>query len=188
MSHAMLSSMRESSSPLGSPKLTDGVIVIRPMTLDDAAAHLAGEDEIMQRFLSGGVSTMDTVTAFIEQSLEEWRNGGPDLMFGVRDATTDELIGTVESNVLSDTRVGVRNVTYGLHPRARGRGYATRAVRLVVQWMTDEGLADIAVIQCDPQNPASRFVAERAGFHYVGTRTSADNELLLTFVRRLSVR
>jgi RimJ/RimL family protein N-acetyltransferase len=155
------------------------------MTLDDAPAHLAGEDDLARRFLSGGTSTIETVNRWIERNLESWRTGGAVRTFGVRLADGDRLIGMIEANTLSDARRNVRNISYGLYPDARGRGFATRAVRLVVSYLEEECLAELAVVQMSPDNAASKAVAERAGFRLAGRRISADREDLLTFVRRL---
>ena len=61
---------------LNTPALTDGVILLRPQTAKDAAGHLAGEDEEMARWVSGGKSTRATVETFIRNNQEGWRIGG----------------------------------------------------------------------------------------------------------------
>jgi hypothetical protein len=63
--------------PLDTPKLMDGVIFLRPQTAKDAADHLAGEDEEMAKWVSGGRGTPATVETFIRNNQESWRNGGP---------------------------------------------------------------------------------------------------------------
>jgi hypothetical protein len=59
------------------PKLTDGVIFLRPLAAEDAADHLAGEDEEMVKWVSGGRSMPATVETFIRNSQENWCSGGP---------------------------------------------------------------------------------------------------------------
>src|SRR5260370_40068953 len=66
---------------LHTPKLTDGVIFLRPLTAEDAADHLAGEDEEMAKWVSGGRGMPATVEAFIRNGREDWRNGGPRRVF-----------------------------------------------------------------------------------------------------------
>jgi hypothetical protein len=56
--------------------LTDGVIFLRPLHLADAVDHLAGEDEEMAKWLSGGHSTLATVQGYITSCEEHWRNNG----------------------------------------------------------------------------------------------------------------
>jgi len=61
-------------------KLTDGVIFLRPFTLEDAAEHLAGEDEEMAKWLSGGRSTMANVEKAILNWQQNWQTGHAGLL------------------------------------------------------------------------------------------------------------
>jgi hypothetical protein len=64
-----------------------------------------------------------------------WADGGPRLLFGVRDATTLALLGMVEANT-DWAGLGSRprevNVSYRGYPRARRPGMAVQAVRLLL--------------------------------------------------------
>jgi hypothetical protein len=61
---------------------------------------------------------------------------------------------------------------YWLAPRARGRGVASCAVRLLAQWgFTKLGLARIE-LTCGPDNKASQRVAGRCGFVHEGVMRS----------------
>jgi RimJ/RimL family protein N-acetyltransferase len=73
---------------------------------------------------------------------------------------TDELLGTigwrwVEGNV---------QIGYWIKRDARGRGVATRALRLISGWAIDELGADRVQLIAEPENVASQRVAEKAGF------------------------
>ncbi len=69
--------------------LTDGVIFLRPLHLGDAVDHLAGEDEAMAKWLSGGRSTLSTVQGYITSCQEHWRTNGPRRAFGVFDCSSN---------------------------------------------------------------------------------------------------
>ena len=58
------------------PELTDGVIFLRPLTAEDAVEHLAGEDEEMAKWLSGGRSTLANVEKAILNWVTPGSNGG----------------------------------------------------------------------------------------------------------------
>ena len=47
------------------PLLSDDVIFLRPLRIADGPAHLAGEDDEIATYLSGGKSTEETVQAYI---------------------------------------------------------------------------------------------------------------------------
>lgn len=108
-----------------------------PLGQGDAAAHLAGEDEELVRWLSGGPGSQETVRVYLRRCVEQWTTGGPVHAFGIRvraDHTPQAphvLAGTVE--VQFDRPYlgpGQVNISYGLYPTWRGRGLATRAVAL----------------------------------------------------------
>jgi RimJ/RimL family protein N-acetyltransferase len=64
-------------------------------------------------------------------------------------------------------------VGYWLEREARGRGVATRALRLVVDWACRE-LGVRLLLQADVRNAASRRVAEKAQFHFVREAEAPD--------------
>lgn len=182
----MIYSHREMDEEIG-PRVSDGVVFLGPMSLDDVEPHLTGEDQPTVRWLSGGVSTRETVSAWITRNRESWRGGGPIRSFGIRDVS-GELIGMVEANLdMQGVRAGVANISYGLYPRARGSGFATRAVLLICDYLRDSTPTDTALIQVDIDNEASARVPVRAGFRFVGRRVTPERTELLTFVRRLQI-
>ena len=95
------------------PELTDGVIFLRPLTAEDAVEHLAGEDEEMAKWLSGGRSTLANVEKAILNWQQNWQTGGPRRAFGVFDCATNRLVGFVEVNLARIVEPGHVNVSYG---------------------------------------------------------------------------
>ncbi|MEU9919574.1 GNAT family N-acetyltransferase [Streptomyces sp. NPDC051001] len=145
-------------------KLSDGIITLSPLRLDDVEAHLTGEDELLVRWLNGGPGTREGVEAYFRHCWEQWDTAGPLRAFGIRVATDEALAGTIDLRFAGEGLApGQVNVAYGLYPSWRGRGLATRAVFLASQYAASEG-GEEAVIQVEPENPASAAVARRAGF------------------------
>ena len=70
-----------------------------------------------------------------------------------------------------DARQG--ELGYAVAPAARGRGVATRCVRLLTQWAFDELGVVRLVLDIDSANRASEQVARRAGYQLEGVRRSA---------------
>ncbi|GHG92151.1 GNAT family N-acetyltransferase [Streptomyces lanatus] len=163
-------------------KLSDGVIALSPLVPADAEAHLAGEDEQLVRWLSGGPGTREGVDAYIRHCGEQWAAGGSLRAFGIRVGVGETLAGTIDLRFAAEglTR-GQVNVAYGLYPAWRGRGLATRAVLLVCRYAAGEGVSG-AVIQVEPGNAASAAVARRAGFAPGGQRFTEDGTLLDRYV------
>jgi RimJ/RimL family protein N-acetyltransferase len=139
------------------------MLTLSPLRLEDAAAHLAGEDTELVRWLNGGQGTLPGVQAYIRRTIELWAAGGPKLAFGIR--AEGVLAGTIDVDLaLPSLRQGEANLAYGLYPAWRGRGLATRAVLLACRYLRDRGDIDCAVIMTDPRNRTSAAVAERASF------------------------
>ena len=58
------------------------------------------------------------------------------------------------------------HIGYGVNERFRGRGYATRSVKMLMPLARRHGFAELW-ITCNPDNPASRKSCEHAGARLV---------------------
>ncbi|MGW4021407.1 GNAT family N-acetyltransferase [Streptomyces sp. NPDC005009] len=168
-------------------RLSDGVVTLSPLRPDDAEAHLAGEDELLVRWLNGGPGTREGVEAYFRHCQEQWETAGPLRAFGIRVGADEVLAGTVDLRFAGEGLApGQVNVAYGLYPSWRGRGLATRAVLLASRYAANEG-GEEAVIQVEPENPASAAVAQRAGFTPGRQVRSKDDTQFNRYIRKLHV-
>ncbi|MDL4777582.1 GNAT family N-acetyltransferase [Actinomadura xylanilytica] len=168
-------------------KLSDGIVTLSPLCLDDAEAHLAGEDEPMVRWLNGGPGTREGVEAYIRHCREQWDTAGPLRTFGIRVGADGALAGTIDLRFAAEGLApGQVNVAYGLYPSWRGRGLATRAVVLVSRYAADQGGKEL-VIQVEPENAASVAVARRAGFIPGKHAHGEDGTRLDRYIRDLCI-
>ncbi|MFE7532425.1 GNAT family N-acetyltransferase [Kitasatospora sp. NPDC057542] len=167
-------------------KLTVGDLTLSPLSPADVNAHLAGEDDLLVRWLNGGPGTRAGTEKYIRHCMEQWATKGPLCAFGIRVGAEQTLAGTIDLRFeMAGLAAGQVNIAYGLYPAWRGRGLATRAVLLVCRYAAGEG-ADQAVIQVAPENPGSAAVALRAGFTYVKQVLDADGNRFDWYVRNLS--
>jgi RimJ/RimL family protein N-acetyltransferase len=169
-------------------ELTDQAVLLRPFVLKDVEEHLAGEDEEQIKWLSGGKSTRETIRNWIQRNQEYWEKDGPIFTFAIVEAKTHTLIGMVEANT-DDERVegiqkGEANISYGLYPFARRKGYASRAVNLIMSFLQRKGL-HAAIIRVDPGNEASLKVPLRCGFKEQAVMQTKDQGNLLIFRKLL---
>jgi RimJ/RimL family protein N-acetyltransferase len=153
---------------LYAPNLTDGVIFLGPLTAEDAADHLAGEDEEMAKWVSGGRSTPATVETFIRNSQENWTSGGPRPAFGVFDCVSKRLVGFIEVNLARFVEPGQVNVSYGVFRQWRRKGLALRAIDLMDEYLRTATEAHQMVLRIAPANTASLKLAEKASFTFRG--------------------
>jgi RimJ/RimL family protein N-acetyltransferase len=149
-------------TPLRLPQtLSDGVIVLDGHTLADAQAHWDGEDaEMMQRFDSPRKATVEEIRGAVQRWIDGRAAGGPSFTYALRDLT-GVLMGGCETYLLAADSA---NISYWTYPRFRGRGLAPRAAALLCT--AAEGIAGLKQIEAhvDPDNTASRRVAEKLGF------------------------
>jgi RimJ/RimL family protein N-acetyltransferase len=150
------------------PRLTDGTVVLDAFQPEDADSHLAGEDEEQARRFGWFPrrSTLAGVRATIARWHDQWSTQGPVRAFALRPADSEELVGGCELR-LGDG--GSASMSYWTFPVFRQHGLATRAVVLVTRYAFDTlGVTEIEV-EIEPDNVASRRVAQRAGFTTAGT-------------------
>jgi RimJ/RimL family protein N-acetyltransferase len=79
-----------------------------------------------------------------------------------------ELVGGCELRLVGETRA---EASYWTFPQFRRRGYATRALRLLAAWASGLGV-DRVELHGEPDNVASRRVAERSGFAQTARKTA----------------
>lgn len=136
--------------------LTDGVVLLRPLTLDDlpGVEEALGDPEITHRFGKSPLSPPE----FIASKQAGWAEGAA--AFAVID-----LDGAFVGQVFAELgEAATAEVGYWLLPRGRGHGYAARAVKLLSMWaFASVGLARLQ-LWAEADNVASQRVAERTGF------------------------
>jgi RimJ/RimL family protein N-acetyltransferase len=154
------------------PPLGDAELLLRPSTERDAAAIRAVYSEPDIRHWMGWEGEPPDeaeASANIERAATAWR-AGTWAVFRIVDRATDQVVGGVN---LRFGEYQIAEISYFLRASARGRGFATRSVRLVARWAFEElGIARIE-LRVHPDNLASCRVAERAGFNREGIERSS---------------
>jgi len=144
--------------------LEDAVVRLRPWRETDMASQLeVFSDPWFQRFSDWAPRTGSDARRHRAED-ERARQRGEQVQFALVEPSDDErfLGGASLHDVELDQ--GRAAVGYWLAPAARGRGVATRAVRLIARWAFDDlGIARVS-LTCAPDNHASQRVAERCGF------------------------
>jgi len=138
--------------------------------MSDAAAlrdvDSDSEHRLRFEFPEDFVATLEHSQRVISDWTRARDEGGP-FVFAVRSAVDGELLGGCEIRLEEDH---VANVSYFTRPQHRASGVATRAVALVCQIAQSSLGVRILEIVTDPDNIASRRVAQRNGFHESGMR------------------
>jgi RimJ/RimL family protein N-acetyltransferase len=135
-------------------RLVDGDVAVRPLVEADAPALAdAARDPLIPYYTSVPENyTLADAEEFIARGENQ---------FAIIDAGTDEVLGVVGFILMNHSK---GHFGYWVGKDARGRGVATRALRLLTRWAAEEhGLARLQLI-VEPENVASIRVAEKAGF------------------------
>jgi RimJ/RimL family protein N-acetyltransferase len=123
---------------------TDGIVTLRPPRPGDPARLVEARDGEFYRWLGPGTETPNPAACV-------W--------------VGDELVGWVDYDRDHDwLRPGEVNVGYYLFPAARGKGYASRAVELMLLHLGRETEHTIATLVIDPENVRSLRLARRLRF------------------------
>jgi ribosomal-protein-alanine N-acetyltransferase len=148
--------------------LTDGTVRLRLMSDDDVdAVAEACRDPEIARFTT-------IPSPYRPRHAREWlvhsRGGlesGTDLHTLIVDPADDELLGSAGISGL-DLATGRCAFGYWVTAQARGRGVATRALRLLSRFAFHDLEVQRVELWIDPENAASLRVAERVGFSREG--------------------
>ena len=164
------------------PALSDGVIVLNGYTDSDIAAHLAGEDEGIARHFGPWpqASTEATVRDAFTRWSHDWKTGGPTRAFAARETATGRLLGGCELRLQPD---GSAHVSYWTSGGERRRGYATRALALLLQYALSIGVTRLESHVAE-DNLASRRVSEKAGFR-PASKFTANRTGIIRYKARL---
>ncbi len=176
-------------------RYTDGVVTIRRPRLDDLDTDLEAKDDEQMRWLwePGQREAWEAMTA-LEQRDHAKRSlhyamirfgPGPKWVFAV-DASTASSVAYVDCD-LAHHHVphGQANIAYACHPDHRGRGYVSRAVRLINEFLRDQTSATESHLLIDARNVASVRVATAVGATAVEQWVTDDGCTMIRHVIQL---
>lgn len=154
--------------PLPQPALRDEAVALRPWREDDVPAIVeACRDPLVPRWtFVPSPYTEEHARAFVAAA-EPQRLAGEALDLAIAAAADDRMLGAV--GLLRPTGPSIE-VGYWTAPGARGRGVATRAVRLLTGWALRTLEVERVELLPFAGNRASMRVAVKAGFADTGER------------------
>jgi len=151
--------------------LQHGEVFLRRWHVGDIRALVAacGDGEITRWTPVPADYDEAAAAAYVHRADELW-DSGRGAGFAIVGAATGELLGAVELRLRSGGR---GTIGFWLAADARGRGIATRAVRLVAEWALRDLRVHRIEVATDPRNEPSHRVVERAGFARAAFRRRA---------------
>jgi RimJ/RimL family protein N-acetyltransferase/8-oxo-dGTP pyrophosphatase MutT (NUDIX family) len=157
--------------PDDQPTLTDGTVTLRPWRDEDVEEAVAGHDEEMALWF--GWDAAEVTPERHLAAITRWREryaAGEQASFVVEH--DGRLVGSVELTRQGTSGASLSWTSYAGHRR---RGFATRAVRVLVDWaLADEKQGGLGLkrveARVDPDNGRSLRVATRAGLQREGVQ------------------
>src|SRR5262249_34493959 len=127
---------------------TDGVVTLKSPARGDPVLLIEGRDDEFFRWIGPGADVPDPVACV-------W--------------VEDELVGWVDYDLGHEwLKPGEVNVGYYLFAAARGKGYASRAVALLLRHLEQQTGYSVATLSINPDNTKSLALARRLDFVEAG--------------------
>ncbi|NJC64956.1 GNAT family N-acetyltransferase [Planosporangium flavigriseum] len=153
-------------------ELSDGTVTLRPIGVEDTEDVLRTHQlpEVVAAQMPPEPFTPERAARRCAHAESNWL-AGAQATLSIRDAVTDAFAGEI-GLYYAEPPTGQAMIGYDLDPAWRGRGYASRAVRLLTAWAFERtGIARI-IAGTAPENIASQRVLEAAGFRREGYQRS----------------
>jgi ribosomal-protein-alanine N-acetyltransferase len=151
--------------PFPTPPLTDGVVILRAWNERDvrAAGRWGSDAELVRWSGVPGQQSEQLARAYMAET-EVARRAGLIVALAIADADNGALVGACDVRRPDPTDPAIGELGYLLVAAARGRGVATRAVWLLVDWSFRALAMQRLQALVHPENPASARVLQRLGF------------------------
>lgn len=148
--------------------LTSERLTLRRFTMDDLDTFLAyRNDPLVAQYQGWESTTADEGRAYI-QSLQNIEPGDPGWFnFAIEETATQILLGDVGLSILEQSPQQGR-IGYTLAREHQGKGFATEAVRRVLDYAFGELELHRITADCDVANVASVALLERLNFRREG--------------------
>lgn len=150
------------------PILTTTRLTLRPLTAGDAADLFAvfSDPAVVRYWSAEPWTSIAFAESAIARALEGYRDGS-EVRFGIELAETGALVGTVNLHRFFPQNRRCE-LGYALASRHWGKGFATEALEVALDYGFHELRLNRVEADIDPRNDASAAVLERLGFRKEG--------------------
>ena len=134
--------------------------LLRPWEIEDAQWYVESRDEEVFRWTK---EKRELTVREVEEGIRRANNNPDALCLAVVDNKCMELLGNI-ALVFEENDRKSAEIMYWFAPWGRGRGIATRSVKLLCQWAFDALGLERVTLKTLAGNIRSQLVAQRAGF------------------------
>jgi RimJ/RimL family protein N-acetyltransferase len=151
--------------PIPSEPLRGRTVLLRSWAVEEASWYVSARDDEVFRWTS---EPPDLSVEAVREVIGRNRAHPRWVALAITDAMSGALLGNIALNPAGQPP-GVAEVSYWLATESRGRGAATEALALLVEWTFASGAFNRIILHTMPGNERSQSVARRAGFTLVHT-------------------
>jgi len=134
---------------------------LRSWQIEDAEWYVKARDEVIFKWTTEKRNLTVTQT---EAAIRESSRNPSNYCLAIVEKKTGRLMGNI-ALVRLEKKEKAAEIMYWLAPEGRGRGLATKSVRLLSEWAFRILKLEQILLKTHPENVASQRVAERAGFY-----------------------
>ncbi|HSP83008.1 MAG TPA: GNAT family protein [Gillisia sp.] len=141
-------------------------IIIRPVEIGDKESIFTYRAEPeTSKYLSLTPQIVEDVEEFIKKSSNEIDVPGTWFQFVIIEKVTNQLIGDIGIHFLeTDSENKQVEIGYTLDTRFRGKGYASEALSVIIEYLVSKLNKHRIIASIDPSNLDSIKLVERLGF------------------------
>ncbi|HEU5473219.1 MAG TPA: GNAT family N-acetyltransferase [Actinophytocola sp.] len=152
------------------PTLTDGVVTLRPYSLDDlepCVEHCSDPESLAWTTIPSPYGVDEGIEWITRQVPRFWAEGSG-LEFAIEAEHADGVRRFAGGVTLRPRPDGIAEIGFAVHPGARRRGVVTRAITLLVDWGFAERGVEVVIWFAYVGNWGSRRAVWRCGFSFDG--------------------
>lgn len=157
-------------------KLESERLIIRDIDVNDAPFYFElFNDPDWIRFISNkNLKSVDETEAYLKKMKAENSKLGGLGFFTVILKETNKAIGV--STALQREKLEFVDIGYGFLPKARGKGYATEATKLIIKYVHKKFKQTKVLAFTMPENENSQKLLKRLDFKFVGYQVIFDDD------------
>ncbi|MGB1042601.1 MAG: GNAT family N-acetyltransferase [Tenacibaculum sp.] len=151
-------------------------LIIRDAKVSDAPFYfeLFSDKDWIENISDKGLKSIEETEVYLKDILLKNLNLGGLGFFTVILKESNEPIGT--STALQRDKLKYIDIGYGFLPKGRGKGYATEATQLIMEYVKNTFKQEKVYAFTLPKNSPSQNLLKKLGFSYIGMQNIFDNE------------
>ena len=157
-------------------KLESERLLIRDTLVNDAPFYfkLFSDKDWIENINDKGLKTVKETENYLIDIIEKNSKTGGLGFFTVIQKQTNEPIGT--STALQRDSLKFIDIGYAFLPKGRGKGYATEATKLIIEYVRKKFNQKKVLAFTKPNNKKSQELLKRLDFKFTGYQVVFDNE------------